>query len=147
MGCGATLVQCLWRPDIRPSPRKVLFNIASVAIGITIAYNPSHFALTKDLHNAAGMLTLAAVMYFVLNTALVAGVIALIEEEAFGPVWRRLARYSIVYYVAGGLIASVVIVASRLWGWQVGLFILPALYVTYRLYLTYLRRRGIATAV
>jgi len=146
MGCGATLVQCLWKPPYKLSGRKMFFNIAGVAIGIRVAYNPMHVPLAGGPHYAAWMLSLAAALYFLLNTALVSGMIALLEQEAFGPVWRRLAKYSIAFYVVGGLIASLVIVANRLWGGQIALFVLPLLFVTYRLYRSYLRRRGIALA-
>lgn len=146
MCCGATLVQCLWRPPRKLTLRKMYFNIAAVAIGTRIAYNPLHVPLADGLHYGAWMLLLAAALYFLINTALISGMIALLGEEAFGPVWRRLAKYSIVFYVVGGSIAGLVIVANRLWGWQIALFILPLLYVTYRLYRWYLRRRGIAVA-
>jgi len=145
MGCAATLVQCLWRPIEKRSVRKVFFNVSGVAIGVTVAYNPAHFEMAQALHKAPGMLPLAAFLYFVTNTALVAGMVALLEEEAFRPVWRRLASYALVYYLAGGVVASVIIVANRLWGWQSGLFILPLLYLTYCGYCAYLRSRGALT--
>ena len=145
IGCSATLIQCLWKPPEAPSSRKVFFNLAAVAIGIRVAYNPSHVPMTNQLH-AAEMLLFAGLLYFVLNTALVSGMIALIEEEQFGPVWRRLAKYSTGFYVLGGLVASAVIVAERSWGWQVALLVVPSLYLTYRVYCLYLRRRGSALA-
>ena len=141
IGCGSTLLQSLWRPIENRATRKVFFNIAGVTIAATFAYNPAHFELSRGLQSAPGMLALAALVYFAMNTALVAGIVSLIEDEPFSQVWRRLAKYSLPYYVAGGLIATVMIVASRLWDWRLGLLVVPVLYLTYRSYCFYLRRR------
>ncbi len=141
IGCAATLVQCLWRAKERRSPRKVLFSVAVVAIGITVAYNPPHFVLSQGLQYAPRMLSLAALVYFVVNTALVAGMVALVREEPCAPVWKTIVRSSLLYYLAGGVIATFIIVANRLWGWQFGLLIVPLLYLTYRSYRSYLAKR------
>src|SRR5260370_42697213 len=47
IGCGSTLVQCMWRPADKRNARKILFNVTAVAIGVTIAYNPSHAVLSE----------------------------------------------------------------------------------------------------
>ncbi len=141
IGCLATLVQCLWRTKRRRSPRKVSFNVAVVAIGITIAYNPTHFVLSKGLQYAPRMLLLAALVYFTLNTALEAGIIALVQEELYAPVWRKIVRHSVLYHLSSGLIGALMIVASRFWGWQSGLLMVPLLYLTYRFYGLYLAKR------
>jgi hypothetical protein len=91
------------------------------------------------------MLPLAALVYFVANTALVSGMVALTEEADFRAVWRRVAGYPWVYYVAGSLVAATMIVANRVWGWQAGLGILPLLYLTYCVYRSHLRSRGVLT--
>jgi hypothetical protein len=143
IGCGSTLVQCLWRPAEKSTGRKVVFNLATVAIGVAIAYNPSHFALSQGLREASRMLPLAAVVFFVVNTGLVSGMLALVEEGPFRGVWKNLTHYLIGYYVAGGVLATLIIIANRLGGWQAGLFITPFLYLAYQYYREYLRRRGI----
>jgi hypothetical protein len=145
IGCSATLVQCLWRTKGRRSTRKVLFSMAVVAIGITVAYNPPHFLLSQGLQNAPRMLSLAALVYFLVNTALVSGMVALVWEEPCAALWKRIVRHSGLYYLAGGVIATLIIVANRLWGWQSGLSIVPLLYLTYRYYRLYLiKRDGVA---
>lgn len=142
IGCGSTLVQCLWKPEEKRNTRKIMFNVAAVAIAVTVSYNPSHYILSEGLGHAPRMLPLAALIFFVVNTGLVSGMIALIEQEAFRAVWRNLNQYLIWYYVAGGLLAILIIVANRLGGWQAGLFITPFLYLAYQYYREYLRRRG-----
>ena len=143
IACGSTLVQCMWKPDEKRDARKILFSVSTVVIGVTVAYNPSHFALTQGLDQAPRMLLLAALVFFVINTGLVSGMIALVEQEAFRAVWRNLTQYLVWYYVAGGLLATLIIVANRLGGWQAGLFITPFLYLAYQYYREYMRRRGI----
>ena len=142
IGCGSTLVQCMWKPDEKRDARKIMFNVAAVAISVTIAYNPSHFLLTEGLDHAPRMLALAALVFFIVNTGLVSGMIALVEQEAFRAVWRNLSQYLVWYYVAGGLLATLIIIANRLGGWQAGLFITPFLYLAYQYYREYLRRRN-----
>ena len=143
IACGSTLVQCMWKPGEKRDTRKIMFNAATVVIAVTIAYNPSHFALSQGLDHAPRMLPLAALVFFVINTGLVSGMIALVEEEAFRAVWRNLTQYLVWYYVAGGLLATLIIVANRLGGWQAGLFITPFLYLAHQYYREYMRRRGV----
>lgn len=140
IGSSATLVQCLWRPRGKRNARQLFFNLGATVIGVTVAYNPFHFELTQGLHKIPEMLPLAAFLYFVTNTGLVSGMIALSEDEPFRAVWRNLTQYLVAYYLVGGFIATLIIIASRLWGWQSGILILPLLYVTYRYYRTYLLR-------
>jgi branched-subunit amino acid ABC-type transport system permease component len=140
MGAAATLVQCLWRPKGRRKPQQVLFNLGATVIGVTVAYNPSHYELSRGLHNLPSMLPLAALLYFIANTGLVSGIIALSEDEPFRAVWRNLTQHLIAYYLVGGFIATLIIAASRLWGWQSGILILPLLYLTHRYYRVYLLR-------
>jgi hypothetical protein len=143
IACGSTLVQCMWKPDEKRDARKILFSASTVIIGVTFAYNPSHFALSQGLDQAPRMLLLAALVFFVINTGLVSGMIALVEQEAFRAVWRNLTQYLIWYYVAGGLLATLIIVANRLGGWHAGLFITPFLYLAHQYYREYMRRRGV----
>jgi hypothetical protein len=134
IACFATLAQCLWRTKADRRGRKAAFNVAAVAIGVTVAYNPAHFELSQDFGTAAVMLPLAALVYFAMNTATVAGMIAFLEGECFRSVWFRLARYAAPYYLLGGLVASLTIVADRFWGWRAGLLVLPLLYLAFRLW-------------
>jgi hypothetical protein len=141
IGCLATLVQCLWRTRRRRSLRRVSFTVAVVIIGITIAYNPPHFVLSSGLQYAPRMLMLAALVYFTVNTALMAGMIALVQEEPYSAVWRRIVRYSAIYHLAGGLVATLIIFASRSWGWQAGLWMVPLFYLSHWSYNLYIAKR------
>jgi len=144
ISCTATLVQCLWRPYEKATGRRLFFNVAAACIGMRVAYDPAHFQMTNSFQRAPGMLLLAALVYFAVNTGLVAGMVALVEGADFHSVWKRLAGYVVYYYPVGGLIAAIVIVTNRIWGWQVSLLILPLLYVTYWPYRAFLKSRELA---
>ena len=140
IGSAATLVQCLWRPKGKRKARQIFFNLGATVIGVTVAYNPSYYGLPEGLHKLPQILPLAALLYFIANTGLVSGMIALSEDEPFRAVWRNLTQHLVAYYIVGGFIATLIIVASRTWGWQSGIMILPLLYLMYRFYRTYLLR-------
>lgn len=141
IGCGATVVQCLWRRRPKRPGRQVLFNVSATIIGVTVAYNPAHIALFEGLLKIPEMLAMAACLYFVANTSLVSGMIALTEDEPFRAVWRHLTGQVFAYYLVGGCIASLIILVDRLWTWQSGILILPLLYLSYRSYRSYSLRR------
>ena len=143
MGCASIVVQTLWRSSDKNHLRKAFFNLSGVAFGVQLAYVPIHFVRANGIQRAPMMLLLAATIYFAANTALVAGMVALVEEGSFGTVWRRLAGYALPYYAVGGLISTLIIFVNRTWGWQEGIFVLPLLYLTYCCYRAYLRSRGV----
>ena len=140
IAAAATFVQCLWRPRGKRKARQLFFNLGTAVIGVTVAYNPFHYELTQGLQKIPEMLPLAALMYFVTNTGLVSGMIALSEDEPFRAVWRNLTQYLTGYYLVGGVIATIIIVVTRVWDWQTGILMLPLLYVMYRYYRGYLHR-------
>jgi hypothetical protein len=142
IACGSTFVQCMWRPGEKRNTRKIMFNVATVAIGVSIAYNPSHFLLSESLRNAPRILPAAGLVFFIVNTGLVSGMVALVEQEGFRSLWRNLTHHLIWYYAAGGLLATLIIIGNRLGGWQAGFLITPFLYLMYQYYREYLRRRS-----
>ena len=143
MGCGGMVVQCLWKPREKPSLTNVMFNVAVVATGVMVAYNPPHYAMAQGLWNAPAMLSLAAVLFFVVNTGLVSGAIALTERKPLRLVWRRWVLLTLPYYLAGALVATLMIVSNRLLGWASGILILPLMYLMYYYYRLKLRRRRV----
>ena len=132
LGCLATLLQCLWMPKSRPKPIQVLFNIAVIAIAIVAAYRiPLLFGLRQG-HLAT--LTLAACIFFVVNSALVAFVIALVENQNVREIWRTCYLWTFPYYIAGAGIAAFVSSSSQEIGWKLSLLILPLMYLVYYYY-------------
>ena len=132
MGALATLLQCLWMPKSRPKPIQVLFNVAVIAISTIAAYRlPLVFGLRPG-HIVT--LTLAACIFFVTNSALVAFVIALAENQNVQQIWRTCYLWTFPYYIAGAGIAAFVNSSTQEIGWKLSLLILPLMYLVYHYY-------------
>ncbi len=88
LGCMGTLVQCLWKPKRRPALYQVSFSIASTAVAIVAAYAFHHWPWLHRLdHGSPLLLIVTGLLYFGVNTAPVAGAIALSEGKPFARTW------------------------------------------------------------
>jgi len=102
--------------------------LCTVASGIAFAYDPPHFLLSHGLASVPLMLLFAAVIFWIVNAGLVGGLASLVSNDPFPGVWRILNQHLLGFYIAGGLVAAVVILVDRLWGWQWGALVIPVLY-------------------
>jgi hypothetical protein len=139
----ATLVQCGWRPRRRPKLVQVLFNVAVLAISAALAHRLSHWAL-GPIDSLPLLLSVATSILFLANTALVSAVIALVENRPLAAVWRSCYMWSFPYYMAGAVVAGVIVQASATAGWRAPLLTLPILvlgYVYYKFYLNAAEQR------
>lgn len=128
LGCIPALVQSLWRTRTKRSLSKSAFSVCAVASGIAFAYDPPHFLVSHGLASVPLMLLFAAVIFWVVNAGLVGGLASLVSNDPFPGVWRILNQHLLGFYIAGGLVAAVVILVDRLWGWQWGALVIPVLY-------------------
>jgi hypothetical protein len=124
------LVQCVWRAAIRPTPVQVIFNAASSSIAAAAAYFAGRYGGTIF----PLQLLLAAPAYFAVNTLLVAGILAQVENRDFPAVWQEWFRLSLGYYLAGVVVAAVMIMSNRHFGWMFSLLALPLMYLEYLCY-------------
>ena len=130
----ATIVQCFW-----PKPKHIgfahfLFNLSQITLGITAAYWTYWLFVNHILHGRAPFaLLLAAVVYFLLNSLVVATVVALAEADSIAKKWTSYS-WTFPYYLVGAAIAGVIQVLNRVAGWEMGILVLPAVYVIYRSY-------------
>jgi len=133
LGCVPALVQSLWSTETKRSFARSAFSVCSVASGVTFAYGPPHAFLASGLSGVALMVALSAVIFWVVNVGLVGGLASLRSNDSFPEVWRSLNHHLLGFYVAGGLIAAVVITMERFWGWQWGALAIPVLcFASYR---------------
>jgi diguanylate cyclase (GGDEF)-like protein/putative nucleotidyltransferase with HDIG domain len=141
MGCLGGLVQSAWRSKPRPRLIQLLFNLANLAISISVAnlVFHSHFAYSLGMRWPL-LLAAAATTYFAVNTMSVSGIIAMTERRNPVQVWRECYLWSFPYYLLGALIAGGVSVINRWMGWQVAILVLPIVYWIYRSYRNYLDR-------
>ena len=137
LGCLGTLAQCLYKSKQEIKPIRVLFSVASMALAITGCYAFSGMVRTP---NSATLLLAASLVFFFLNTAPIAVVIALTEHKPLAQTWRDCYFWSFPFYVAGASIAWVLSLVSREFGWHGSLLLLPILLFIHRSYRVYMGR-------
>ena len=137
----SALVQSFWRAKKNPSPVQVGFNMTVLAVSAgaawLVAEGISKYFASRSL---IVLLVPAACVYFVANTGLVSGVIALVEQKRFTTVWRECHGWSFPYYLLGAGLAALITVSGRTAGWNVSLLIVPAMYLVYSYYRFYVER-------
>lgn len=142
MACAAALVQSLWKPRRRPQPVQVLFNVTSLAISVAIAFGGSHPIVAKiEPKTLPVVLAVAASLFFLCNTGLVAGVISLVEQRSFRETWGSCNIWSFPYYLVGVTIAGLITVLNRSLGWKLPLLVLSLMYLAYVWYRQYIENR------
>lgn len=141
MGCLGGLLQSVWQSKPRPRLVQMLFNFANLAISITVADAIFHsqFAYRLGLRWPL-LLAAASTSYFLVNTVSVSAIIAMTGRRNLVRVWRECYLWSFPYYLLGALIAGVVSIINRYFGWQAAIVVLPIVYWIYRSYRNYLDR-------
>jgi hypothetical protein len=129
LGCLPALVQSLWKTKTKPTFSRSAFSVCAVASGVVFAYGPPHFLLAHGLASVPLMLAFAAVIFWLVNAGLVGGLASFVSGTPFPDVWRTLNHHLLGFYIAGGLVAALVITVDRLWGWQWGALVIPTLYL------------------
>jgi putative nucleotidyltransferase with HDIG domain len=142
-----TLVISLRLKKGKRSASRVLFNVAAPAIALRIA-SEAFFRMSAAVpghitRHDIGSLTLPifalALLYFVVNTALVAGALAFERQESAAQIWwRHFPQVSITYFVGSSVAMLVVAYTERIDGTVVGI-ILPLLVIWH---LTFKRSMG-----
>lgn len=146
LASAACLVQCMWKARRRPKPVQVLFNAAVLVLSSGVSYQLSHLFVGANSVNLTVLLTVAACLYFTLNTFLVSGVLSLVDQKPLMQVWQQCYLWSFPYYLAGAAIAGLVVASSRTMGWAASLLILPIMYLVYVFYGMCVHRLGESTA-
>jgi diguanylate cyclase (GGDEF)-like protein/putative nucleotidyltransferase with HDIG domain len=141
LGVAGTIVQCLWRPRSRPKAIRIGFSACSIAMAVTVAHIVFHGPLNPllgELHPV--LLGLAACVYFIVNTVLVAGVIALTEGKSIYKTWYQTYFWILPYHLVGASVAWLIVVLTRQDSWHASLVLFPLVYFVYRSYKIYLER-------
>ena len=135
--CGV-LAQTLIRPREKPVREQVLFSAFSVPAPILAAWGvlkvPQIVALDPTRCLALGS---ASLVYFLVNTGIVAGMISLTTGRPAFLVWRENLIWTSPQYLAGGAIAGAIHLMNRIVPWQGLLLSGPPLYLVYRSYTLY----------
>ena len=137
----ATLLQCYWQAKNRPSAAQVVFNTTSNFLAAAAAHLTYQSGLV--IFSSLGIpvrLGLAAIVFFVINTATVAIVIGLTEGRSPRQVWTESYFWSFPYYMVGASVAGFFGYLSRTVGWEVVVMLIPVVLLLFRGYRLYLDR-------
>jgi len=141
LGVAGTIVQCLWRPRSRPKAIRIAFSTSSIAMAVMAAHTIFHGPLNPLLGELHPLLIgLAACAYFVVNTLLVAGVIALTERQSIYKTWYTTYFWILPYHLAAASVSWLIVVLTRQDSWTAALVLFPLVYFVYRSYKIYLER-------
>jgi putative nucleotidyltransferase with HDIG domain len=139
IGLVSTLAQFYWKPARRPKLVQLVFNLSQVTVCSASAYGVYKGASIYVLHRPGPLaLLVAAIGYFLCNTAAMSAIIGLTEDKAIRKVWRDSYVWSFPYYMVGAAIAGIVSFLNAHIGWQAALLVLPPIYLMYRSYRLYL---------
>jgi diguanylate cyclase (GGDEF)-like protein/putative nucleotidyltransferase with HDIG domain len=148
MGAVLTLVQCYWKQPERPARTKVILNVAAMALAVDITERVYHsswlmapsWPMAHDVDPSI-RLAVAACALFLMNTAPVAILAAMMEDRPVVPLWRENFVWSLPYYLGGAAIArGASLLANSFVGWQTVLLTGPVVYLIFRSYRLYLER-------
>ncbi|HBY60921.1 MAG TPA: hypothetical protein DEH78_13950 [Solibacterales bacterium] len=139
VGIGAVLIQCFCFAKKRPTIVQILFNVGSNSMAIHCAHRVYHWnLLTGPDLGVPVQIAAASLAFFVLNTGLVAAVVALTEGKPVHRIWRECYFWCFPYYLLGAAVAGGFHYISSAIGWQAALLLLPVFYVVYGSYRLYL---------
>src|SRR5438034_9301472 len=100
LGCTVAFVQTLWHAQTQPSPEQIVFSMGTLVLSAALSDWFSH-AILRLLHLNSLVLLLASasLIYLLLNTGLVAGVISLTEEKPFQKEWLHCFYWAFPYFL------------------------------------------------
>ena len=131
------------RASSRNPLHRILFNIGSLTATVSVAGLPLALLMGSDSQGIATLIRAAAIvapLYFFVNTALVAGAIALSTRQSVLGLWQRNFLWSAPTYLAGAALAAIATaVSARGWFGWLALLAVP-LYLVFRSYHTVVAR-------
>ena len=135
--------QCTLGAGARNPIHRIMFSIGSLTLTVSVAGLPLALIMGSDIHGLSTLVRAAAIvapLYFFVNTALVAGAIALSTHQRVTRVWQRNFLWSAPSYLAGAALAALATAASAR-GWFGWLAVLAVpLYLVFRSYHTVVAR-------
>lgn len=141
IGCAAALLQSMWKTKQRPQPLKITFNVLSMTSpAIYLTYYAYHLTIGVLRNSTPLLLLVAALTYFLANTAPLAVVLGMAEGGSYRRIWSETYFWTLPYYLIGAAVVGLISYVDRFIGWQNALLIVPVMYWIYRSYLLYLGR-------
>jgi signal transduction histidine kinase len=141
ISCAATLAQSLWFTKARPGLIKISFNLGNAALcGVVCSMVYGSLAIRTINSSLPVLLFCASVSYFLLNTLIVAEIIALTEMKTIVEVWRENFLWTAPQYIFGAGLVGVIHICNRHFGWEYAILVFPGIYLLDRSYRVYLSR-------
>jgi diguanylate cyclase (GGDEF)-like protein/putative nucleotidyltransferase with HDIG domain len=141
IGVTSVLAQVLIRPRANPTWEQVLFSALSIPLPVAAADFVLHIGQLQVLDPTCCLALLSASMvYFWVNTSIVAVIVGLTTRQSPVSVWRENFIWTSPQYLVGGALAGGLHLVDRFFPWQGLLLSGPPLYLVYRSYSLYLGR-------
>jgi len=111
IACGAAAGQTLLNVKEKPNPIQLIFNIAAAAVSTSVA------ALVKKTIEGAGgspvwSVALAAAVFYLVNTLVVSGVLALLHAQSAQRLWRAWMRWTTPAFIVSAAAAMALFVIN-----------------------------------
>lgn len=141
MGLVSSVVQAYWHCKKKPAPIQLVFNLAVISISIgagSLAFKAGW--VQELLPNQVFRLLLAALVYFLVNTISVSGIIGLTEGLSIVNVWRNSYFWSFPHYLLSASLVSACEYLNKKLGMEVTILVLPPAYLMYHMFAMHISR-------
>ena len=131
----AMLAQCTWHPRVKPRVIQVAFSVCVLTISVCASALVYEYARTRTYEVVS--LGLIALVYFAINSFLVAAIISLTEGKRLLTVWNGN-RWALAYYCVGATLAWLLGTFPPAIQWELPIICLPLVYLVHRSNRSYL---------
>ena len=129
-GCLAALVQSVVNVKSKPAPIQVLFSMAGIALSVGACFLLTGMApISQAGRFQPGALALVVAAYFVVNTVLVSGVLALLQKKRLSEVCEQWYIWSFPYYLLGAALVGLTLTSRESLHNGVWVILLPLAYL------------------
>ena len=137
------MAQCMWKPKRKIGLLQAFFNGSCHALSASFALLSFRFLQAHTtLLSVPVSLTVATVVLYTCNAALVAVVLCLIDHRPLRRLWSDSYFWSFPYYLVGTAAAGLMITVSHTANWHVSLLVLPIMVLIYLSYQLQVSRSG-----
>lgn len=141
IGISSVLAQVLIRPKVKPVWEQVAFGALSIPFPIFVASHVVSLSFFSSFDSTGCLAPISASMiYYLLNTAMVAIIVGFTSGKPPFQVWRENFLWTYPQYLVGGALAGAIHLISRFLPWQALVLSGPPVYLVYRSYTLYLGR-------
>ena len=141
LGLASALVQIYWKAKKRPSLQQVAFNLAVIALAMSVSNAAFRSPVGLMLGGSLPVKLLLATMgYFLANTFPIACAISLTERRSLPLIWKECYFWAFPYYLLAATIVGVINWVNNNLGWEFSLLALPVAWVLFRSYRVYIGR-------